>query len=286
MSFGIVAGAAIAGGAALGAGALQAGAASSAAKGQQNEANTVRSDLGTYRDLGQGFINPLVTALGYNMNGLGNVTGIDSSNPLQQKFSYGDFTAPTAAEAQATPGYQFTLDNGLKAEQNSASARGLGVSGAALKGASTFASGLADSTYNDTYNRDLSTYSTNRSNALGNYTTNYSTAADNANRLLGLVGNGQNAAAQTGALGTQSANSIAGTQTSGAAASAAGIVGGANAINNGISTSINNTNSQNLLNTLMSNQPTTMYGGGAYGASNGSNPSGYNVGSNQYGFQG
>lgn len=51
------------------------------------------------------------------------------------------------AELEATPGYKFNLSQGLGAVQNSASARGLGVSGAAMKGAATFATGLADSTY-------------------------------------------------------------------------------------------------------------------------------------------
>lgn len=53
------------------------------------------------------------------------------------------------------PGYKFTKQQGLKAVQNSASARGLGVSGAAQKGAATYATGLADSTYGDQVNRLL-----------------------------------------------------------------------------------------------------------------------------------
>lgn len=226
----------------------QADAADSAAQMQQQEQEQVRSDLQPYRDLGSSTIPQLQTAL---------------SNPLlTSTFQYGEFTAPTAAEAAATPGYQFTLDNGLKAAQNSASARGLGSSGAAIKAASTFATGLADSTYNDTFNRDLSSYTTNRNNALGNYTTNYGTASDNVNRLLGLVQVGGNAAAQTGQLGTASTNSIAGTLTSGAAASAAGQVGAANAITGGISSAVNGGTNALLVNSLL-NKPSggsTLYG--------------------------
>ena len=51
-----------------------------------------------------------------------------------------------------TPGYQFTLAQGLKATQSAAAARGLGVSGSALKGAGTYATGLADKTYLDQFN--------------------------------------------------------------------------------------------------------------------------------------
>ncbi|WP_186055697.1 hypothetical protein [Burkholderia gladioli] len=250
----------------------QADAANRAADLQKAEYDQTRSDLAPYRNLGTQYIPQLQTAL---------------ANPLlSSTFSYGNFTAPTAQEAQATPGYQFTLGQGLKAAQNSASARGLGSSGAAIKGAESYATGLADSTYNDVFNRDLSAYTTNRNNALGNFTTNYGVASDNVNRLLGLVGNGQNAAAQTGALGAQATNSIANSITSGAAASAAGTVGAANALTNGLAGAYNNYTNSSLLNRLF---PTTggsptLYGSGAYGSVNANNPSGYNIGSNIYGF--
>lgn len=214
----------------------QADAARDAAQLQQQQYDQTREDLAPYRDLGSSYIPQLQTAL---------------SNPLLSSA----FTAPTAEEVQATPGYQFTLANGMKAVQNAASARGLGSSGAALKGASTYAEGLADSNYNSAFTR-----------ALQAYTTNYGTASDNVNRLLGVVGNGQNAAAQTGALGTQATNSIAGTLTSGAAASAAGQVGAANAITGGISSAVNGGTNALLLNSLTKQTP-TMYGAAtdAYG---------------------
>lgn len=55
------------------------------------------------------------------------------------------------------PGYQFSLDQGLKATQAAAAARGLGVSGAALKGAATYATGLADNTYQQMFKDTLDT---------------------------------------------------------------------------------------------------------------------------------
>jgi hypothetical protein len=39
----------------------------------------------------------------------------------------------TQAELEATPGYQFTRDQGLKAVQSAAASRGLGMSGASLR---------------------------------------------------------------------------------------------------------------------------------------------------------
>ncbi len=83
------------------------------------------------------------------------------SNP-NDNFSYGSFTgAPTEAQIEATPGYQFNQTQGQEGVQNSAAARGLSSSGAALKGAATFASGLADSTYQNQYQDALSQYTTN-----------------------------------------------------------------------------------------------------------------------------
>jgi hypothetical protein len=54
---------------------------------------------------------------------------------------------PTQAELEATPGYQFTKNQGLQGVQNSYASKGLGISGAALKGAGEYATGLADQTY-------------------------------------------------------------------------------------------------------------------------------------------
>lgn len=255
---GSVAGAVISGDASKSAAKTQAQAAEDSAHLQNDQWQQTQANLKPYMDFGSGAINPLQTALGYNSD-----WSVNPSNILQQQFS-----APTAAQAQATPGYQFTLGQGLKSVQNSAAARGLGTSGAALKGASTYATGLADSTYNDVYSRALQTFNTN-----------YSSAANNANRLSGIVGNGQNAAATNGSLGAAAAGNIGNALTSGANASAAGTIGSANAISSGL----NSAGSNALLYGLTQNNA----GGqsSSYGNANSSNPSGYNVGSNQYGFQ-
>ncbi|MDR8069430.1 hypothetical protein [Burkholderia cenocepacia] len=289
MSFGITAavvggvgsviGGVIGGNAAEDAAQTQADAANRAADLQWKQYQQTRDDLAPYRDLGSNYIPQLKDAL---------------QNPLlSATFNYGSFTAPTAAEAAATPGYQFTLQQGLKAAQNSASARGLGASGAAMKGAEAYATGLADSTYGDTFNRSLSTYNTNRGNALSNFGTNYGVASDAVNRLLGLVGNGQNASAMTGAMGAQAAGNVANAITSGAAASAAGTVGGANAIAGGLSGLANSMTGGLMLNKLfapatapVAASGSTLYGvtGGALGG--GLNPATYGVGTNQYNFTG
>jgi hypothetical protein len=217
----------------------QAQAAEDAAHLQNDQWNQTQANLQPYMDLGSSYINPLKDAL---------------SNPmLTQQFS-----APTAAQAQQTPGYQFTQTQGLKAVQNSAAARGLGVSGAAMKGAASYATGLADSTYNDVFNRALTTFNTN-----------YSSAANNVNRLQSVVASGQNAAATNGSLGAAAVGNIGNTLTSGANAQAAGTIGSANAISSGL----NGIGSNALTYGLMTNN-----------ASSAAPAASAAAGSNQYGF--
>lgn len=212
----------------------QADAANNAAALQNQQWQQTQKNLQPYMDLGASYINPLKNAL---------------SNPLlTQQFSYGDFNAPTAADAAATPGYQFTLDQGLKSVQNSAAARGLGTSGAAMKGAANYATGLANSTYNDVFNRALNTYNTNLGKAQSTFQTNYNSAANNVNRLMGVVGNGQNAAATNGSLGAAAVGNIGNTLTSGANAQASGIVGGANALSGALGSLGNGAMTYGLLN--------------------------------------
>ncbi len=107
---------------------------------------------------------------------------------------------------EQTPGYQFALSQGLKSVQSSAAARGLGVSGAALKGAAAYATGLADNTYQTNLLQPL--------------------------QYLGSLG--ENAAAQTGTIGSGLAQAQAQSITGAGNALAAGQVGSANALSSGI----------------------------------------------------
>jgi hypothetical protein len=143
----------------------QTDAANTAAQMQREQYTQSRADLAPFRDVGS-----------------------DAANNLRSNID--KYTAPITmdqATLEQTPGYQFNLTQGLKAAQNSAAMRGLGTSGAALKGATTFATGLADSTYQNQFSNAV----TNQTNAF--------------NRLKGLVDTGENASAQTGTLGQQSA---------------------------------------------------------------------------------
>ena len=105
------------------------------------------------------------------------------------------FSAPSAAEAAATPGYQFQLTQGLKALQNSAAARGGLLSSGTAQAINNYAQGTAASNYGNTYNRALQTYQTNFGNQMGiaglgaNTGTNLSSLQqNNANAGSGILG--------------------------------------------------------------------------------------------------
>lgn len=183
-------GAALLGGAAAGglssiAGSLMGSSAQKKASKQAIAAQMamfekMQKNLQPYMDAGESAINPLLGLIGAN--------GEDPQAALEK-----------------LPGYQFTKTQGLKAVQNSAAARGLGSSGAAYKGAADYATGLADNTFGDQFNR-----------------------------LLGLTTMGANAAAGAGSGAIQTGANVASSYGNLGNAEAAGYLGGAAGINNSV----------------------------------------------------
>lgn len=216
VSAAVVGGAVIGGVASNMAADKQAGAAGKAADQSAEAAAQMRSDLSPYTALGNQAINPLWAAMGYNVNPDGTV-GINPNSTLQQQFSF------NPQDLESTPGYRFALQQGMNQVNNSAASRGLGLSGAQLKGATSFATGLADQTYGNQFNR-----------ALSQFNTNYQVASNNVNNLQNLVNTGQNSAAQTGQAGITGANNAGNYLTQAGNAQAGGIMGAANAANSGI----------------------------------------------------
>lgn len=144
--------------------------------------------------------------------------GTQASTQLGNSLT--DLTTPvsmTQSQLEQTPGYQFQLSQGLKSTQNAQSALGLGVSGSSQKAAANYATGLANSNYQQQF-----------SNAVTNQTNDF-------NRLMGVTGLGANASSTAGnaALGTASqiGNNLVGVGNAQAANYNA--VGGS--INNGLS---------------------------------------------------
>lgn len=66
-----------------------------------------------------------------------------------------------------TPEYQFQLQQGTEAVQNSAAAKGGLFGGNTLRGLTQYSQGLASTAYQQAYNNALNTFQTNRNNTLG-----------------------------------------------------------------------------------------------------------------------
>lgn len=134
------------------------------------------------------------------------------------------FTAPTEAEAEQTPGYQFQLKAGQDAMQNSAAGRGSLLTGRTLADLNNYAQGTASTNYQNTFN-----------NALTQYQSAYNTFNNNQNntynRLLGVSQQGLSAAGGAGNLIQGIGGDIASLYGQEGAARAAGTLGSANAIN-------------------------------------------------------
>lgn len=128
-----------------------------------------------------------------------------------QLGNYSNLLNPGTAANQLTnlPGYQFSLQQGMRGVSNSSAARGLGASGAGLAGAANYTTGLAGNTYQQMLN-------------------NYQTAASL----------GSNAAAGVGSAATATGQGVAQTQASLGNALASAYTGGGNAIANSAQTGL------------------------------------------------
>jgi hypothetical protein len=213
-----VAGAAssIAGGAA---GSKAAGQAASTSKEEQAQ---MRQDLLPYNTAGQAVL-PAQQALA--------LSGPNAGGPDYIGEAHGNLPLlMTEQQLEQTPGYQFTRDQGLKAVQSARAARGLGVSGAALKGAATFATGLADSTYSNRFNEAQQRFAD-----ILNLNTGYQQNVTNAAaRMNQLSSTGESAAAQTGTTGAALAGQQGNALIQGGEATGAGIAGVGSALSKGV----------------------------------------------------
>ena len=147
-------------------------------------------------------------------------------------------TPTTLEELQATPGYQFQLQQGLQSVNNSAAAKGSLMSGATLKSLNNYAQGQASTGFADAWNRGQQAYqnafarkNTQFQQGQQGYADQYARqqqqyqqgqdAVQNAynrfgqnqnnaySRLAGMAGSGQQAAGQQAQYATQAARDIA-----------------------------------------------------------------------------
>jgi hypothetical protein len=222
---------AVIGSAVIGAGA-QAYGANKAADTQSKNADKVaamqreqylqtRDDLAPYRVVGE-------DAAGRMKSRLSELTTPISVNP--QDFLDSDY-------------YKFLEKQGLKQVGNSAAARGLGSSGAALKGAAAFSKGLNSQEWMNNFQMQ----NTNQTNAF--------------TRLKALVDAGAGAATGTGVLGEKAAYNAGTAMTGGANAQAAA----ANATGTAISNLAGNIGGYAQYQGLYGNNPSQIKLGGPSG---------------------
>lgn len=220
----------------IGSSLLSSDASRSAANTQADAANHAadlqQQNLAQTRESLQPFVNTGYEAQGAlrNLLGLGAPTDSGTYGSLMQPFD------AKAFEQWKDPGYQFQLQQGQQALQNSQAAQNGVLSGGALKDLIGFNQGMANNAYQNAFGRYMSqndaTY----------------------NRLSSLLGIGENAAAGLGNTGAQVMSNVGNTLTSGAAARAAGQIGSANAFTGGI----NNGMGYYMLNQMTGNN---MFGG-------------------------
>lgn len=132
-----------------------------------------------------------------------------------------------ASQLYEDPGYQFRLDEGLKALDRTAASRGGLLSGGAIKAGQRYAQDFASNEYTNAFNR----YWNERNQLL--------------NPLQSLLGQAQTTAQNLGTAGANYATNAGNAMMAGANARASGYVGGANALTNALSGAVNSYNQYN-----------------------------------------
>lgn len=156
-------------------------------------------------------------------------SGQEANNRLRQMMG---FDGSGGGFSTNDPSYQFRLGEGLKAVDNSAAARGSTLSGATLKALQKYGQDSASQEFQNQFNR-----------------------------LTGMSGMGQNAAAGQGTTSMNFGNSSANNAMALGNANASGVMGVANAFSNGATQGINGWNQNQLMQMLR--QPSGYYGGGS-----------------------
>jgi hypothetical protein len=178
-----------------------------------------RADLAPYREGGTTAQNQLMTLLG-----IGGDQNAQGYGKYARDFSMSDFTTD--------PGYQFRLEQGMRALNASAAAKGMGMSGANIKGATEYGQNLGSQEYQNAYNRAFNAFQTNRANQLDPLFKLYSGGQASAAGSAAQAGNlGQNLGQTYTGLG----QNLGQAAVAGGNAQASGYLNQANAINNALS---------------------------------------------------
>ncbi len=236
----------------------QVDAANQALDFQKLMFGTAQANQAPFLQAGQQSIGDIMKLLASGKFGPGSLGAV----PEAPGAFTGKFTAPTLEEARATPGYEFTREQGEKGVLQGAAAAGGAISGGTLKALDQYGSGLADTTYNDRFNQALQTFGTDVTGyqtnlqryaaQLGGFQTAQGAQAQEFSQLFAPAQLGEGAVQNINNTGTQTAFNAGNLMTQIGNANAAGTVGSANAINNGISGATNGLFQSLLFNKLFS----------------------------------
>jgi hypothetical protein len=226
--------------------AAQREAADKSIAAQREMFDIGRADLAPYRQGGTTAQNQLMTLLG-----IGGDQNAQGYGRYAKDFGMSDFTTD--------PGYQFRLEQGMKALNASAAAKGMGMSGANIKGATEYGQNLGSQEYQNAFNR----YQTNRTAQLA--------------PLQSLYAGGQAAAAgsaaQAGALGSNLGQTYTGlgqglaqAAVAGGNAQASNYINQSNALNNALSQGMSSyaRSGGSPYNNFLSSSSPYSYGAGGY----------------------
>jgi hypothetical protein len=217
-------------------GAAASSSAASKQAGAADRATQVSQDMfNRQTELNKPFYDTGVNAL----------TKLANQSPyVRDTFSY-----------QEDPGYAFRFNEGMKAVNATAAARGGLISGNALKAAARYGEDMGSQEYNNAYNR----YLTDSQQKLNEYTTNTGLQQYLTNIGQSSANNQANAANN---FGISSGNNM----ISAANANAAGMVGGANAFTSGLGTYLNYNQNQNMLAAYERRNPSSYAPNAPYGS--------------------
>lgn len=194
-------------------------AAQQAEQTQLQMYNQTRSDLSPYRTTGGSALSSIA-----DMYGLAGGTGANAGSTGSGVQNFSAFTN--------SPNYQFALQQGGQAVDESAASKGQTLSGANQMAQLSFGQGLASQQFNQYY----------------------------AN-LSGLAGLGESASAQQANANQSTGNSLASLQTSAGTSAASGTVGAANALTGGINSGASSLGLYSLLNNGGGANSASSYGG-------------------------
>lgn len=270
---------------------------------QQQQWQTAQNNSAPFVAAGQQSVGQLMSGLSNGTFGVGSTpstptysgTAITPSSYVAPTGAPGTYSLPSSmADLEATPGYQFTQQQGQRGIEAAAAATGSLQSGGALKSLDSFNTGLASQTYQNAvansegaYNENLQGFNANvgansqqfssdltgqeagfnsglsaYQQQLAQYNAQLSGQTQQYNELAGVAGTGQTAANSINSTGTQVANSVGNLMTgvgNAQAASAIGqsnaITGGINGLTGGINSALNNYQMSKVLSPTSFSQP-------------------------------